>query len=614
MRVIGIDIEPGSSPNSSEQPKYSIVIIDEKGNILEKVENATISKLIRLSWEYKPDLIATDNVYELGDARHIIKILELLPENIDIIQVTYINGEFKDVRELAKEFNLDSQQRKFSPSKTAYISALLALKGVGTKLKLIETKTKIIVSRGRQANAGGMSQNRYKRHIRGLVLRISKQIKEELDKHGFDYDVIVKRSKAGIENATFIVYAPRESLYGIVKKINTHNLKVEIKPIYKMKISFSEAKTSEKPVLVGIDPGSHVGISILDIYGNPVYFESKKNIDREEVISLILKFGKPILIATDVNPIPDSVKKIASKLGAKVYVPEKSLLINEKMDLVNEFLRKYNISIEDDHVRDSLAAVLKVYKDVEKKFNEAQSLIRKIGIDVNEESILSCIIKGNTVSDCVEAEISILLDKEWEKIEKVKNQELHLKENKRQSVTYEEFLHLKTEIENLKRELKRILAEKEEIERKYEELKILTKKDIEVDRRVYKLTLELDEKEKLIQQLSKNLEQTHKEISRSKDSFIRIANGNAIIIRRESNPYVSILNFDKDGISILGERVSNELFLYRDLDFVIVEKQVIEDLKKLYKEKIVEESKKLDLHKLISEYRRNRSKESDLAF
>jgi len=38
-----------------------------------------------------------------------------------------------------------------------------------------------------------------------------------LDSHGFDYDMIIRRSKAGLEGAQFVVYAPRESLYGIIR-------------------------------------------------------------------------------------------------------------------------------------------------------------------------------------------------------------------------------------------------------------------------------------------------------------------------------------------------------------------------------------------------------------
>lgn len=616
MKVLGIDIEPGSSPNSSIQPTYAIVLIDEKGNILEKIEHATISKIIRVSWEYKPDLLALDNVYELGDARKIIKIVQLLPQNIDIVQVTYINGEFKDIKELAKENGIDIQH-KLSPMRTAYIAALLALRGVGTKLKLVESKTKIIVSRGRQANAGGMSQNRFKRHIRGLVLRVSKQIREILNKHGFDYDLIIKRSKAGIENATFIVYAPRESLYGLIHKINTHNLKVEIRPVYKMKITFSEEKRNNRPILVGLDPGPHVGISIIDLYGNPVYFESKKSVDREEIVSTILQYGKPILISTDVNPLPESVKKIASKLGAKIFVPEKSLSVDEKSKIVSEYISKYGISIEDAHVRDSLASVLKVYKDIEKKFNEARSLVRKIDIDVDEEEVLSCIAKGNTVADCVELEIGNLLDKELARIEHNSSKEDLLgKKNENKNIQFkpEDMLYLKSEIENLKRKLKDIIVEKEELERKYEELKVLYKKEVEIDRRVYELTLKLNEKNKIIQQYLDKINILNSEILRLKEVIKRIISNDVVIITKDKNSYNLIISLRDDGIETLGEKISNDMVLYFEPGLAVLEKSFVNDLQKLYMERIEEESKKLDLHKIISEYRLNRSKQRDFTF
>jgi Uncharacterized conserved protein len=65
MRVLGVDIEPGKSPQASSQPTYSVVVIDEE-KILLKEENVKLSKLIRLAWELRPNLVALDNVFELA--------------------------------------------------------------------------------------------------------------------------------------------------------------------------------------------------------------------------------------------------------------------------------------------------------------------------------------------------------------------------------------------------------------------------------------------------------------------------------------------------------------------------------------------------------------------
>jgi len=79
MRVLGLDIEPGKSPQASSQPTYSVVVIDEK-KILLKEESVKLSKLIRLAWELRPNLIALDNVFELGsNEREVVKSYRFCP-------------------------------------------------------------------------------------------------------------------------------------------------------------------------------------------------------------------------------------------------------------------------------------------------------------------------------------------------------------------------------------------------------------------------------------------------------------------------------------------------------------------------------------------------------
>ncbi|WP_252896602.1 DUF460 domain-containing protein [Metallosphaera hakonensis] len=318
MRVMGIDIEKGS-PNSTEQPRYAVVILDDNGEIVDKAEDVTKSRLVRLAWEYDVNLLGTDNIYELGSTdREIISMLALLPEKLEVVQVTVKNGTFLDLKDVAKEYGIEVQGKP-TPSRTAFLVATLALKGAGTKIKFVENRTKIIISKGRKSGPGGMSSNRYKRHLRGLVLRVFRRVKEELDKHNFDYDVVVRRTKAGMESAIFIVYAPRESLYGLVKKMSGHDVNLEIRAFYRDKIEFVDSrKISQRPVIVGLDPGLEVGISVIDMYGNPLLLTTKRGMDRESIIELILEKGTPALIATDVNPVPDMVKKNECNLKSQV--------------------------------------------------------------------------------------------------------------------------------------------------------------------------------------------------------------------------------------------------------------------------------------------------------
>ncbi|MEM1859844.1 MAG: DUF460 domain-containing protein, partial [Metallosphaera sp.] len=493
MRVMGIDIERGS-PNSTEQPRYSVVILDENGETVVKVEDVTRSRLVRLAWEYDVSLLGTDNIYELGsNDKEVISLLSLLPEKLEVVQVTVKNGVFLDLKDVAKEYGIEIQGKP-TPSRTAFIVATLALKGAGTKIKFVENRTKIIISKGRRSGPGGMSSNRYKRHLRGLVLRVFRRVKEELDRHNFDYDVVVRRTRAGMEGAMFIVYAPRESLYGLVKKMSGHDVNLEIRAYYRDRIEFVDTKrVAQRPIIVGLDPGLEVGISILDMYGNPVLLTTKRGIDRESVIELILEKGTPALIATDVNPVPDTVKKMSAILKARLYVPERSLSVDEKQALLDEYSTKFGIHVSDPHIRDSLAAAIVAYRDVERKLRQAEGMIGRFGIDIDRNNVFRCVVNGGTIAECIENEIE-------KKISVPQNagivkQEVKTEHNEKLA---EENTLLKQELIRLNRTVSRLIHEKEMLERRVEEIKRLYNAELDRDRRVEELKRILEQKNKEI--------------------------------------------------------------------------------------------------------------------
>ncbi|QCO31238.1 DUF460 domain-containing protein [Metallosphaera sedula] len=597
---MGIDIERGS-PNSTEQPRYSVVILDENGETVVKVEDVTRSRLVRLAWEYDVSLLGTDNIYELGsNDKEVISLLSLLPEKLEVVQVTVKNGVFLDLKDVAKEYGIEIQGKP-TPSRTAFIVATLALKGAGTKIKFVENRTKIIISKGRRSGPGGMSSNRYKRHLRGLVLRVFRRVKEELDRHNFDYDVVVRRTKAGMEGAMFIVYAPRESLYGLVKKMSGHDVNLEIRAYYRDRIEFVDTKrVSQRPVIVGLDPGLEVGISILDMYGNPVLLTTKRGIDRESVIELVLEKGTPALIATDVNPVPDTVKKMSAILKARLYVPERSLSVDEKQALLDEYSTKFGIHVSDPHIRDSLAAAIVAYRDVERKLRQAEGMIGRFGIDIDRNNVFRCVVNGGTIAECIENEIE-------KKISVPQNagivkQEVKTEHNEKLA---EENTLLKQELIRLNRTVSRLIHEKEMLERRVEEIKRLYNAELDRDRRVEELKRILEQKNKEIIKL-KELSQAESESLAKLSSIIEKLVKNEVTVVRG---YLKGLEV-RDGQLYFGEwRISNDLAEYVGRDFALIDERLIKDLNLLKKEKEISREMSEDLLKrLVEEYRSSRSR------
>jgi predicted RNase H-like nuclease (RuvC/YqgF family) len=394
---MGIDIQAGSSPLSSKEPKYSVVILKD-GELVDSYEDLPLYKLLRLVIEHHVDVIAVDNVFELASSiDKLEKLMELIPHTCKIVQVTKTGAEFVSTRELSKE--LFGSGTDLTPLKTAYLNALAALKGYGSEVQVFSNKTKIVITRGRNVSQGGMSQERFKRSIKAGILQATREIKKILDENNLEYDMMVKKSRGGLEKSVFIVYAPRESLYGLIKPVSYKNVKIVIKPF---KSSPVVANTgSHKPLIMGIDPGMTVGVALIDLEGRPVFAKSWRTIDRYEIISAISSYGKVVVIATDVSNPPELVKKIGSLLGAIVYAPERDITVDEKNKIISELRETYDFTIEDSHVRDALVAALKAYRHYLNTILEVKSKLRNIeGVDTY--SVISEVIKGRSLSEVIE--------------------------------------------------------------------------------------------------------------------------------------------------------------------------------------------------------------------
>ena len=394
---MGIDIQAGSSPLSSKEPKYSVVILKD-GELVASYEDLPLYKLLRLVIEHHVDVIAVDNVFELASSiDKLEKLMELIPHTCKIVQVTKTGAEFISTRELSKE--LFGSGTDLTPLKTAYLNALAALKGYGSEVQVFSNKTKIVITRGRNVSQGGMSQERFKRSIKAGILQATREIKKILDENNLEYDMMVKKSRGGLEKSVFIVYAPRESLYGLIKPVSYKNVKIVIKPFKSSPIVANTG--SHKPLIMGIDPGMTVGVALIDLEGRPVFAKSWRTIDRYEIISAISSYGKVVVIATDVSNPPELVKKIGSLLGAIVYAPERDITVDEKNKIISELRETYDFTIEDSHVRDALVAALKAYRHYLNTILEVKSKLRNIeGVDTY--SVISEVIKGRSLSEVIE--------------------------------------------------------------------------------------------------------------------------------------------------------------------------------------------------------------------
>ncbi|WP_256201693.1 hypothetical protein [Sulfuracidifex metallicus] len=127
--------------------------------------------------------------------------------------------------------------------------------------------------------------------------------------------------------------------------------------------------------------------------------------------------------------------------------------------------------IIDAHTRDSLSAALKAFHEIENKLRQAESLINRLELDINEERVYDCVIKGEPISSCIEKEIEEVLNKENNV--KVIKQVKQVAENQQPK---DEINKLKLENIRLRRTISSIIIEKEMLERRIEETKLNLKR------------------------------------------------------------------------------------------------------------------------------------------
>ncbi len=227
-------------------------------------------------------------------------------------------------------------------------------------------------------------------------------------------------------------------------------------------------------LIIGIDPGTTIGISALDLKGNLIKLISIRNAGKAEAIKQILKIGTPSVIATDKKPCPDSVLKISSSFNIRLFVPEKEFSQYEK----NKIIKENNIKVENDHERDAYSAAYKAYYEFDNRLRQIDNL------DYSEEEIdylKHLILNGHSLNNAL-----LFLEKPIKKIK----EEIKEKPTQRKKLIEEYIEQIKQitkENLELKKAIGRIKAEKEQLEWKIKREKNSRKKEIEKDKEVKNL-------------------------------------------------------------------------------------------------------------------------------
>ncbi|RLE52050.1 MAG: hypothetical protein DRJ20_00920, partial [Candidatus Methanomethylicota archaeon] len=546
---MGIDLMSMSSPAGVRQPRYAVVIVKSDGEVVDRLEDVTRRRLVRLVWKFKPKVLAVDNVFELASSpRKLLKFMSLLPSHVRLVQVTGSPpAGFTPLSSLAQMHGL-SVGGKLSPVQAAEVSARLAIRGVGYVACPVKGETRIVVCRQRVPGEGGMSEDRFERKIRTSVLRVAREIREVLDSKGFDYDLYVRKGKHGFDSCLFIVYAPRESLRGLVKPMKSGDVRVVVKRELSRKLTFmplSGEKSSPSPVkdylIVGVDPGVVTGVAAINLFGRLILLMSKRHLSRSQLVSTLMEYGYPILIASDVNPPPSFVEKLASMLSAQVFYPSHSLTVSEKQEILKRYFDEFKLQFTrslDSHKRDALAAALKAYMNFRNKFEQAEAHAREAGAAIPSKELRALIIKGYSISDAIEklkpkveepptpAKVEVKPPVERGEIQELREK---LKaERRRVQALLAQRDQLTSRIEDLERKVW-------ELERTIESLQVEMTMKIKKEREIAALESRINKLTSMLSSVSRERDELGRKLREWKQIFIKLLRGELIALKPFKN-------------------------------------------------------------------------------
>ena len=501
----------------------------------------TLHKLIRMIHQLKPHILAIDNIHELTrNRRDLISFMRRLPVGTKLVQVT--GGEqLESLAKLARNHGLSFD--KFDPIQEAEVCAALASMNVGAEVKVFQDRTNIKVSRARSLGRGGWSQNRYRRKVHGNVRMKVREIEDVLkelnrEKHiNFTSNII--KGFGGYVRGEFQIDAPRNQIP--VNSAKYGDVRIKVYEVERDAIQFrllSEQK--RKYVIVGVDPGTTTGLALLDLKGDLIKLHSSRNISISGVIEMIVKYGRPLIVATDVSPIPGTVEKIRRTFNALPGEPGESLTAVDKINLAKPY------GYSNDHERDALAAAAHVIRRYKNKFDQIR---KKIPIPVDPDESIALVMRGDTIDSA----IAKLTEHETFPEEKVDKKISHQSDERINQFSRTIKCQQET-IDNLKiyqQELKSRIKQKDDIiANRNEKIQYLKSKDYKQMRR----DKEIKFRENKIRQLQKTIKEKNRKVTALSEHIDKLKQVRNLEISGRTVPIKIVSSFTREAVISLQEK------------------------------------------------------------
>jgi len=528
VKVFGIDIITGSTRSRTVAPKYALVtVIDGK---ITSEESVSLFRLMRLVHRHLPDILAVDSIQEVAPhTQDIYRFIEQLPTQTRFVSVT--GGEKQTgLIQVAARFNITFN--RLDPYAEARAIALVASQGTGVEVIAFEKETEIVVSRNRSPGKGGWSQNRYARKIHGNVLTYARDIEHELQSDGLNFWKKEFKAFGGVSRVVFHVREKREEIR--VPASRGGDVQVRISGKRLERILFRPLNTKPRYLIVGIDPGTTVGIAALDLNGELIKMHSSRQMNMGNVIEFLYEIGKPIIIATDVSPIPFSVEKIRRSFQAVPYIPRQDISVETKYELAGKF------SYANDHERDALSAAIEASRFWKHKFT---SIFKRIPPGVDLDEIRAGIIRGQSLEQIL---VSLRGNK---KAIETKKPEITLdSSDERVRILDGQVKDLRVLVNGLQKDIEELKDENRKVKGENKNLKSARSRQINTNPEIARRDLIIENLKKRLRFEEKNNKKLHKRLKRIKEADNRDPDADLQVVK-------VLVDLSRESVRTINEKI-----------------------------------------------------------
>ena len=136
--------------------------------------------------------------------------------------------------------------------------------------------------------------------------------------------------------------------------------------------------------------------------GKLIHVDSSKKLSLDKLIEETIKFGKPIIVGSDIINLPKFVKKFATNTKSIIVKPSNPLNFETKKKITLKYLKEKETKLKDKHQIAALYAALIAYKNFKSLFIKIDKALVKKNMKYLSSKIKIKVLSERTpIHECI---------------------------------------------------------------------------------------------------------------------------------------------------------------------------------------------------------------------